>query len=95
MDELLGLVVVLDSEGVKVLRASDLELGDGAVLLDGGGLDVLSSGEFNEVLDVLNFDLSSQLALLLIIDFTHPDWYLQALLLYFGVGSEKLAVVEI
>lgn len=63
MDELLSLVVVLHSESVKVLGTSDLELGHSTILLDGGRLDVLSSGKLNEVLDVLNFDLSFQLAL--------------------------------
>jgi hypothetical protein len=53
VDDLLGTVSILDNKSVKVVRAADLELGEGtAVLLDGDGLDVLSAGKVEESLDV-------------------------------------------
>lgn len=56
MDELLGLALVGDLEGVKRAGASNLELGGLlAVLLDGGSHDVLSAGELKEFLDVGEF----------------------------------------
>lgn len=62
--QLLGLSLVVDNQGVLVSGTSDLELGlledltvgvDLLVDLDGGRLDVSSSSQFNELLDV--FDL--------------------------------------
>merc|ERR1712113_255295 len=51
--EFLGLVSVLNFQGVKVSRASDLEFGlTGLVDLDGNGLGVLSSGLQEEILDL-------------------------------------------
>merc|ERR1712187_505401 len=53
LSELLGLVSILNLQGVKVSGASDLELGlAGLVDLDGNGLGVLSSGLKEEVLDL-------------------------------------------
>lgn len=53
VDDLLGTLGVLDDKSVEVARATDLELGDGGtVLLDGDGLDVLTTGEVEESLDV-------------------------------------------
>jgi hypothetical protein len=57
MDQLLGFLLVLDNQGVQVSSSSDLEFGLGRVLLDGGRLDVSSSSELEEKLDVLNFFL--------------------------------------
>merc|ERR1711979_81431 len=51
--QFLGLVSVLNFQGVKVSRASNLEFGlAGLVDLDGNGLGVLSSGLEEEVLDL-------------------------------------------
>ncbi|KAH3672926.1 hypothetical protein WICPIJ_009992, partial [Wickerhamomyces pijperi] len=57
---------VVHNQGVKVLGSSDLELGlleflavevQFRVGLDGGHLDVGSSGQFDELLDVCDFSL--------------------------------------
>lgn len=62
--QLLGLLLVVDNQSVLVLGASDLKLGllgdlaaaaDHLVCLDDRRLDVFSSGQLNELLDV--FDL--------------------------------------
>lgn len=62
MNQLLSLFLVLDDQSVKLLRRSNLELGlsrtgslSTTVLLDGSGGDVLSSGKFEELLDVGEF----------------------------------------
>lgn len=64
--QLLGLGDVVDNQGVLVSGTSDLELGllerlaagvDLLVDLDNSRLDVSSSGQLNEFLDVLNFSL--------------------------------------
>ena len=64
--QLLGLGGVVDNQGVLVSGTSDLELGllehlalrvDLLVDLDGGRLDVGSSGQLNEFLDVLDLFL--------------------------------------
>lgn len=62
--QLLSLGSVVDNQGVLVSGTSDLELGLSESLavsiellvdLDGGRLDVSSSGQFDEFLDVLDF----------------------------------------
>jgi len=64
--QLLGLGDVVDNQGVLVSGTSDLELGllewltvsvDLLVDLDNGRLDVSSSSQFDEFLDVLDFFL--------------------------------------
>lgn len=64
--QLLSLGGVVDNQGVLVSGTSDLELGllerlavgvDLLVDLDDGRLDVSSSGQFNEFLDVLDLFL--------------------------------------
>lgn len=66
MLQLLSLGGVVDNQGVLVSGTSDLELGllerlavgvDLLVDLDDGRLDVSSSGQFNEFLDVLDLFL--------------------------------------
>lgn len=61
LNQLLGLTGVVDNQGVQVSGTSDLELGLSESLtglvqllvdLDGGGLNVGSSGQFQEFLDV-------------------------------------------
>lgn len=57
--ELLGLLLVIDREGVEEARASDLELGDLLAVgtrgaLDAGGRSVLSARNLEEFLDVGN-----------------------------------------
>lgn len=57
--ELLGLLLVVDREGVEEARASDLELGDLLAVSTGGALDagrrgVLSASNLEEFLDVGN-----------------------------------------
>lgn len=55
MDELLGLLLVLEHQSVEVTGTPDLELGGSGVLLDDGRLDVLSAGQLDKLLDVLDF----------------------------------------
>lgn len=61
LNKLLSLLLVVDDQSVEVLGTSDLELGldtlltvwlDNGVSLDGGRLDVSSSGDLNESLNV-------------------------------------------
>lgn len=57
--ELLGLLLVVNREGVEEARASDLELGDLLAVstsgaLDAGGRSVLSASNLEEFLDVGN-----------------------------------------
>lgn len=77
VDQLLSSLLVLDDQSVKLLRSSDLELGlsrtgslGTTVLLDGSGGDVLSSGKFEELLDVGEFLLKKQLVIRIIFCYT-------------------------
>lgn len=54
LTELVSLLSVVEDQGVKVAGAPDLELGLGAVLLDAGRGSILSAGNLEEVLDVLD-----------------------------------------
>lgn len=54
LSKLGSLCLVLDDESVKVTRTSNLELGGIGVLLDAGGLSILSAGNFEELLNILN-----------------------------------------
>jgi len=56
VDQLLGLLLVLDNQSIQISGSSNLEFGlRSTVLLDGGRLDVLSAGQFQKFLDVLDF----------------------------------------
>lgn len=64
--QLLGLVLIGNDQSVQVSGTSDFELGllgnlagsvDLLVNLDGGGLNVGSSGQLQELLDVFDFSL--------------------------------------
>lgn len=61
VDELLGLLLVCNADGVQVAAAADLELGHTSRLLDGGGLDILAASELEELLDVGDFLLEGEL----------------------------------
>ena len=52
--QLIGLVGVMDAQGVQVLAAPDLELGHVSGLLDLDGARVLPAGGQQEVLDLVN-----------------------------------------
>ena len=54
MSELGSLRLVLDNKSVEITRTSDLELDRVSVLLDTGRLSILSTGNFKELLDILN-----------------------------------------
>ena len=54
MSKLGSLRLVLDNKSVEVTRTSDLELDRISVLLDTGRLSILSTGNFKELLDILN-----------------------------------------
>ena len=54
MSELGSLRLVLDNKSVEITRTSDLELDRISVLLDTGRLSILSTGNFKELLDILN-----------------------------------------
>lgn len=71
MLELLSLLTVRDDESVEVAGATDLELGklswlalstNGLGLLDAGGTSVLTTSDFEEVLDVLDLRISVRMA---------------------------------
>lgn len=76
MLDLLGLGSIVDNQSVLVLGTSNLELGllddltvgvQLLVDLDNSGLDVRSSSQFNEFLNVLDFSLLLMLVLCLTI----------------------------
>ena len=54
MSKLVGLGLVLDNKGVKIARASNLELDVISILLNASRLGVLSAGNFKELLNILN-----------------------------------------
>ena len=54
MLELVSLGLVLDNKGVKIARASNLELDVISILLNASRLGVLSAGNFKELLNILN-----------------------------------------
>jgi hypothetical protein len=54
LSKLGSLGLVLDNKSVEVTRTSDLELDRISVLLDTGRLSILSTGNFKELLDILN-----------------------------------------
>jgi hypothetical protein len=54
LSELGSLRLVLDNKSVEITRASDLELDRVSVLLDTGRLSILSTGNFKELLNILN-----------------------------------------
>jgi hypothetical protein len=54
LSKLVGLGLVLDNKGVKIARASNLELDVISILLNASRLGVLSAGNFKELLNILN-----------------------------------------
>jgi hypothetical protein len=54
LSKLGSLCLILDNKSVKITRTSNLELGRISVLLDASGLSVLSTGNFEELLNILN-----------------------------------------
>lgn len=64
LDQLLGLTSVVDGQSVQVSGTTDLELGLSELLtvlvqllvnLNSSKLDIVSSGQFQELLDISNF----------------------------------------